>query len=238
MPRGEPRNVGSRTSGVSRGGNVIEVVLLYIQINLVQKDGCFSTLETKVSKMTLNEFLQHVEAGKPLCGEEIARFMDEMSDEARRVTFELNSAYHTPDEVRSLLSRLFGKPVPPNLRVFPPLYADFGKNITVGEHVFINDCCHFQDHGGVTIGDGCQIGHNVVFATLNHGMAPEDRKTTYPAPIVLKENVWVGSNSTILSGVTVGENAVVAAGAVVTKDVPANAVVGGVPARLIRHIAS
>ena len=102
--------------------------------------------------------------------------------------------------------------------------------------MFINACCHFQDHGGVTIGDGCQIGHNVVFATLNHGLAPEDRKHTYPKPIVLGKNVWVGSNSTILQGVTIGDNAVVGAGAVVTKDVAADTVVGGVPARFIKRI--
>lgn len=162
--------------------------------------------------------------------------MNDMSNEARRITFELNNTYHTPEEVRDLLSRLFGKTVDESFRVFPPFYTDFGKNITVGKNVFINACCHFQDHGGVSLGDGCQIGHNVVFATLNHGLAPEDRQTTYPAPITLGKNVWVGSNSTILQGVTIGDNAVIAAGAVVTKDVPENTIVGGVPARIIRKI--
>lgn len=76
----------------------------------------------------------------------------------------------------------------------------------------------------------------VVFATLNHGLLPEDRGTTYPAPIILGKNVWVGSNATILQGVTIGDNAVVAAGAVVTKDVPADTIVGGVPARFIKRI--
>lgn len=186
--------------------------------------------------MTLSEFLSYVQTGKALNTEPIHRLMNDMSEEARRITFRLNSAYHTPEEVRALLSELFGKPVPDTLRVFPPFYSDFGKNITVGENVFINACCHFQDHGGVTLGDGCQIGHNVVFATLNHGLQPEDRGTTYPAPIVLGKNVWVGSNATILQGVTIGDNAVVAAGAVVTKDVPADAIVGGVPARFIKSI--
>ena len=186
--------------------------------------------------MDIANFKEYVKTRKALNPEEIHRFMDEMSNEARRITFRLNTAYHTPDEVRELLSELFGYEVPQSLRVFPPLYADFGKNITVGENVFINACCHFQDHGGVCIGDGCQIGHNVVFATLNHGLSPEDRKTTYPAPIVLGKNVWVGSNATILQGVTIGDNAVVAAGAVVAKDVAANTVVGGVPARFIKSI--
>ena len=186
--------------------------------------------------MLLNEFLSYVKTGKALDSDEIRVLMGEMSEEARRVTFRLNSSYHTPDEVRGLLSELFGYAVPETLRVFPPFYSDFGKNIHVGENVFINACCHFQDHGGVTLGDGCQIGHNVVFATLNHGLQPEERGITYPAPIVLGKNVWVGSNSTILQGVTIGDNAVIAAGAVVTSDVEPGTIVGGVPARFIKKI--
>lgn len=186
--------------------------------------------------MTLKEFLDYVPTRGPLNTEGMHRLMNEMSEEARRVTFRLNSAWHSQEEIRSLLGELFGRPVPDTLRVFPPFYSDFGKNIHVGENVFINACCHFQDHGGVTLGDGCQIGHNVVFATLNHGLEPADRGTTYPAPIVLGRNVWVGSNATILQGVTIGDNAVVAAGAVVSRDVPANTIVGGVPARIIRRI--
>ena len=158
--------------------------------------------------MTIREFKEHVKTRKLLDTEEIHQFMDIMSNEARRITFQ----------------------------VFPPFYTDFGKNITIGEDVFINACCHFQDHGGITIGDGCQIGHNVVFATLNHGLLPEERKSTQPAPIVLGKNVWVGSNATILQGVSIGNNAIVAAGAVVTKDVPSDAVVGGVPAKFIKTI--
>ena len=186
--------------------------------------------------MTRKEFLDYVPTRGPLNTEGIHRLMNEMSEEARRVTFRLNSAWHSQEEIRSLLGELFGRPVPDTLRVFPPFYSDFGKNIHVGENVFINACCHFQDHGGVTLGDGCQIGHNVVFATLNHGLEPADRGTTYPAPIVLGRNVWVGSNATILQGVTIGDNAVVAAGAVVSRDVPANTIVGGVPARIIKRI--
>ena len=163
--------------------------------------------------MNLSEFLAFAATRRPLDTEEIGRFMDEMSDSARRITFELNGSYHTPDEVRALLSRLFGYEIDPSVRVFPPFYTDFGRNIAVGKGVFINACCHFQDHGGVTLGDGCQIGHNVVFATLDHGIAPAERRTTVPAPIVLGRNVWVGSNATILRGVTIGDNAVVAAGA-------------------------
>ena len=190
-----------------------------------------------MTDMTLDEFKDFVKTGKPLDTEEIHLFMDKMGGEARKITFRLNATYHTPEEIRSILSELFGKPVPSTLRVFPPFYTDFGKNIEVGENVFINACCHFQDHGGITIGNGCQIGHNVVFATLNHFLEPEKRKMTYSAPIVLGKNVWVGSNATILQGVTIGDNSVIGAGAVVTKDVPADSVAVGVPAKVVKAIS-
>lgn len=125
--------------------------------------------------MTLDDFLNHIEAGGALNTPEIYRLMDEMSDEARRITCDINNSYHSQEELRVLMSRLLGKPVDETFKMFPPFYTDFGKNITIGRNVFINACCHFQDHGGVTLGDGCLIGHNVVFATLNHGTAPEDR---------------------------------------------------------------
>lgn len=187
--------------------------------------------------MELEAFLQHAKERKPLNTPEIYEFMNRASDEARRITFELNGAYHSMPEVRDLFTRLFGKPVDPSFRVFPPFYTDFGKNITVGKNVFINACCHFQDQGGITLGDNCLVGHNVVFATLNHGFAPEERQSMLPAPIVVGRNVWIGSNSTILQGVTIGDNSIIAAGSVVTKDVPANAIVAGVPARFIRSIS-
>lgn len=187
--------------------------------------------------MELEAFLQHVKERKPLNTPEIYEFMNRASDEACRITFELNGAYHSMPEVRDLFARLFGKPVDPSFRVFPPFYTDFGKNITVGKNVFINACCHFQDQGGITLGDNCLVGHNVVFATLNHGFAPEERQSMLPAPIVVGRNVWIGSNSTILQGVTIGDNSIIAAGSVVTKDVPANAIVAGVPARFIRSIS-
>lgn len=186
--------------------------------------------------MTLEGFMERVKARMPLDTEEIQLFMNEMSDEARKITIDINNSYHSQEELRALFSKLFGKPVDSTFRVFPPFYTDFGKNITIGRNVFINACCHFQDHGGVTLGDGCLIGHNVVFATLNHDLNPHRRAFMMPAPIVLGKNVWIGSNSTILQGVTIGNGAVVAAGAVVTKDVPANVVVGGVPAKYLRSV--
>jgi acetyltransferase-like isoleucine patch superfamily enzyme len=189
--------------------------------------------------MNLNDFLTHVAHGKPIsANSEIHSFMVKISNEAMRVTAELNNSYHEPEKIRALFSKLTGKPIDESFMMFPPFYTDFGRNITVGKNVFINSGCRFQDQAGIIIGDGVLIGHNVVFATLNHGFMPNDRSTTYPAPITIGKNVWIGANATIVPGVTVGDNAIIAAGAVVTKDVPENVVVGGVPAKIIKYIDS
>lgn len=190
-------------------------------------------------RMNLKEFLEHMNRGLSVAGgSEAHRRMVELSQEAMKITEELNSAYHTPEEIRALMERLTGKPVDESLILFPPFHTDCGKNISFGKNVFINMGCKFQDQGGISIGDGALIGHNVVLATLNHDLNPQNRATIHPAPIVIGKNVWIGSNATILAGVTVGDGAVVAAGAVVTKDVAANTIVGGIPARFIKGIES
>lgn len=159
-----------------------------------------------------------------------------LSSEALRLTAQLNNVYRKPEEIRELFSRLTGKPVHESFALFPPFYTDCGKNITVGKNVFINSGCRFQDQGGITIGDDSLIGHNVVLATLNHSLNPEERATTLPAPIVIGKKVWLGANVTVIPGVTIGDGAVIAAGAVVTRDIPPNAVAAGVPARTVKMI--
>lgn len=189
--------------------------------------------------MTLEEFLDQMSIGQPVAGgSDLHLYMIELAQEALKITTELNNAYHEPDEIVAIMERLTGRPVDPSFRMFPPFSTDCGKNTTFGKNVFINAGCRFQDQGGLTIGDGCQIGHNVVIATLNHDFHPDRRSGIIPLPVVLERNVWIGSNSTILPGVTVGENSVIAAGAVVSKDVPANVVVGGVPAKVIKSLPS
>ncbi len=156
--------------------------------------------------------------------------------EAIRITMELNQQYHTPEEIREIMSRLIGKSIDNTFRMFPPFYTDFGKNITIGKDVFINSGCHFQDQGGIEIGDGSLIGHNVVLATINHDLHPSQNRKMHYAPIKIGAHVWIGSNATILQGVSIGDWATVAAGAVVTKDVPPLTVVGGVPAKVLKVI--
>ena len=187
--------------------------------------------------MQLNQFLQHMNDGLVVeGGSDIHLYMTELAHDAMRTTCKLNSTYHTPEEIIELMAELTGKPVDDSFRMFPPFHTDCGKNISISKNVFINSGCHFQDQGGITIGDDCLIGHCVVMATLNHGFEPDKRSWNYPAPIVLGNNVWVGANATILQGVTIGDNAIVAAGAVVTKDVASNTVVAGVPARVVKEL--
>lgn len=159
------------------------------------------------------------------------------SQRALKLTMQLNNQYHEPPMVRKLFFELICQPEDDTFCLFPPFYTDYGKNIRVGKNVFINTGCRFQDQGGIVIGDGALIGHNVVLATLNHHEDPRKRHILIPAPIVIGKNVWIGANATVVPGVTIGDGAVIAAGAVVTRDVPPNAVVGGVPARVIKEIA-
>lgn len=135
--------------------------------------------------MDIHDFLACLNRGEAVeGGSEMHRVMHNVSQEALKLTAELNGHYHTPEEIQELFSLLIGKPVDKTFAMFPPFYTDCGKNISVGKNVFINSGCRFQDQGGITIGDG----------------------------------------------------AVIAAGAVVTKDVPANVIVGGVPAKIIKKI--
>jgi acetyltransferase-like isoleucine patch superfamily enzyme len=189
--------------------------------------------------MTLNDFLDYMKSGAAVTGgSDVHLFMHSLAQEAMRITCELNGAYREPEEIRAIFSNLTGKPIDESFMLFPPFYSDCGKNIVLGKNVFINSGCRFQDQGGIVIGDGALIGHSVVMATLNHGLAAEDRSTTYPAPIVIGKNVWIGANATVTPGVTIGDNAIIAAGAVVTKDVPANTIAGGVPAKIIKALDS
>jgi len=183
----------------------------------------------------LQEFLAHVNRGALIeAGSQHHRFMHDAAQHALRVTAQLNTGYRTPEEVRALLAQLTGREVHESVTLFPPFYSEFGRNLTLGRGVFVNLGCRFQDTGGITIGDGTLIGHGSTLTTLNHSIDPDRRGDMTPLPIVVGRDVWLGACVTIVPGVTIGDGAIVGAGAVVTKDVPAHAIVGGVPATLIR----
>lgn len=140
------------------------------------------------------------------------------------------------DTVRDFLADIIGWKIDKSTTIFAPFYTNFGVFTKIGKNVFINHACSFLDMGGITIEDGVLIGPRVNLVTENHPLEPSDRRALITKPILIKRNAWIGAGATILPGVTVGENAVVAAGAVVSRDVPANVVVGGIPAKIIKSI--
>ena len=158
---------------------------------------------------------------------------------AMAITPKLNRlTYDDADEIRALFGELIGREVDERFSLIPPFYTTGGENIRVGRNVFINQNCTMYDLGGIDIGDDVLIGPNVSLITSGHPIAPSRRRDgVTAAPIAIGANVWIAAGATIIGGVTIGENAVVAAGSVVTRDVPADTLVGGNPARVIRSIA-
>ena len=181
--------------------------------------------------VSLEELLDYINQGLPLHpGGDMHLLMEHYSSEARKITARINSGWMPDNESRKLMGELTGETIKPGFRLFPPFYTDFGKNIHFGKNVFVNSCCCFQDQGGIFIGDNTLIGHQTVIATINHGLKPADRGTCYCKPVHIGKNVWIGANVKILPGISVGDNAILGAGAVVTKDVRPNEIVAGVPA--------
>lgn len=149
---------------------------------------------------------------------------------------ELNDGHHTPDEVRRILGKIIGQEVDESVTLLPPFYVDYGKHIEIGKGYFIQQCCTFFGRGGITLGENVLVGPKVNIITINHDPDPENRSATYGRPVVIGDNVWIGVNSTILPGVSIGCGAIIGANSVVTKDVPPMTVVAGNPARIIKTL--
>lgn len=189
---------------------------------------------TNMDNKQFLEFIKNAEVIK--AGSQAHLKMHELSTRAQKITMRLNYGFHEPEETVRLFSELTESKVDDSFRCFLPFYTECGINIKLGKNVFINSGCCFQDHAGIEIGDGTLIGHQVVIATINHAQDPVSRADMFPKPVKIGKNVWIGAHATILPGVTIGDNAIIAAGAVVTKDVEKNAVAGGVPAKKIKDI--
>ncbi len=153
-----------------------------------------------------------------------------------RLSAEMNTGYHTEAEVRDYMRQITGSEIDETLRIFTPFQINYGNKTTFGRDCFVNFGCTFLALGSITIEDDVFIGPHCVLATEYHPENPETRHSLLTKPIVVKRNAWLGANVTVLAGVTIGENAIVAAGSVVTKDVPDNMVVAGSPAKVIREI--
>lgn len=161
--------------------------------------------------------------------------MREASFATKKILVQMNNSSN-PDEIRNLLGQITNAEIDESVTVFTPLYINYGKNTKIGKNVFINFDCVFLDLGGITIEDNVLIAPKVSLLTESHPFNPKERQSLIAKPIHIKKNAWIGANATILQGVTIGENAVVAAGSVVSKDVPDNVVVGGIPAKIIKEI--
>lgn len=181
-----------------------------------------STRTEQVMYVQTTEFARHVER------------IEEVTDATSR----LNALPFSDSERRAeLLSVVFGRPLPDSVRIYPPLFTEYGLNTTFGENIFVNQGCTFMDRGGIRIGDGVMIAPKVSLITGGHPLPLASRREYLSfAPIVIENDVWIGTAAIVTQGVTIGAGAVVAAGAVVTRDVPAATVVAGVPARVIRQI--
>ena len=161
--------------------------------------------------------------------------VQEVVSRTLKLSASLNTATDV-DQIRERLSEIIGTPLDKSTTVFAPFHTNFGQFIQIGKNVFINHACSFLDMGGITLEDQVLLGPKVNLITENHPADPANRRSLICKPVIIKRNAWIGAAATILPGVTIGENAIVAAGAVVSRDVPANTVVGGVPAQFIKTI--
>ena len=152
-----------------------------------------------------------------------------------RLNLKLNNAQDL-DEARHYLSEITGTVVSKDTTVFTPFYTNFGRHIQLGSNVFINHACSFLDLGGIVIEDDVMIGPRVNITSENHPIATSTRNTLIPQKVIIKKGAWLGANVTVLPGVTIGEHAVIAAGAVVNKNVEPESVYAGVPAKKIKDL--
>lgn len=159
----------------------------------------------------------------------------EASYKTKELLIKMNNS-SDPEEIRELLSQITESDIDPSVGIFTPLYINYGKNLKIGKNVFINFDCIFLDLASITIEDNVLIAPKVSLLTEGHALNPDERSGLITKPIHIKRNAWIGANATILQGVTIGENSVVAAGSVVSKDVPDNVVVAGTPAKIIKNI--
>jgi acetyltransferase-like isoleucine patch superfamily enzyme len=190
----------------------------------------------KAINKTDTDIFDRMKTGEPIRLNDPQYFkINEVINRTLNLSAELNTSTDI-DRIRERLSEIINSKIDDSTTVFAPFHTNFGRFIQLGKNVFINHACSFLDMGGITIEDEVLIGPRVNLVTENHPLNPGDRRALICKPITIKRNAWIGAAATILPGVTIGENAVVAAGAVVSKDVPANTVVGGIPAKFIKSI--
>ncbi len=183
----------------------------------------------------MTAIFEKLKSGEPvdMMSEEYLPAIEELQ-RADKALFHLNHAEPGSAEQREAWEELFQGHMPEEVTILTPAQIDFPGQITFGKQVFINHSFTAMSIGGIEFGDNVQVGPHVTIVTDNHDL--NDRYVLKCKTVVIGRNAWIGAGATIMPGVHIGENAVIAGGAVVTKDVPANAVVGGNPAKVIRNL--
>ena len=185
----------------------------------------------------MKDILERDRTGEPVSIDEPEyHIIKEIISKTKRLVQEMNMQVLDCDGAKEYFARITETDKNPTLRLATPFYTDFGKNIRIGNNVFINFVCTFMDRGGITIGDNTFLAPHVCLITENHGLPADQRRTLISKPIVIGNNVWIGTSAIVLQGVTIGDNAVIGAGSVVTKNVPENSVVAGNPASVIKKL--
>lgn len=188
-------------------------------------------------QLPITEFLARMDSGEPLSpGTVPYHVMEELGARARWITTYLNSVPHKANIVHGILEELTLVTIDPSVVVEPPFLTGIGINLRFGSNVHVGQNCHFEDQGGIRIGDGCMIDAGVYIGTLVRDARVENRSSVIPSPVFLHDDVWIGAHSTVLPGVTIGAQAVVLPGSVVMYDVLPGTVFGGVPAQYLRDI--
>lgn len=189
-----------------------------------------------VSNQNSKDIFERLRSGETVQANDPEAYqLRETSFATKKLLVQLNNSFD-PAENRDLLSQITASTIDESVAVFTPLYINYGKNTKIGKNVFINFDCVFLDPGRIIIEYNVLIAPKVSLLSEGHPVNPNERQSLIPGPIHIKKGAWIGAGATILPGVTIGENAVVAAGAVVSKDVPANTIVGGVPEKLLNQL--
>jgi acetyltransferase-like isoleucine patch superfamily enzyme len=189
-----------------------------------------------ISNLHSKDIFEQLRNGETIAANDPEAYkLREASFATKKLLVQLNNS-SDPAEIRDLLGQITGSKIDESVAVFTPLYINYGKNTKIGKNAFINFDCVFLDLGGITIEEGVLIAPKVSLLSEGHPLSPNDRQSLVPRHIHIKKNAWIDAGATILPGVTIGDNAVVAAEAIVSKDVPANTVVGDVPAKTIKII--
>lgn len=184
------------------------------------------------------DFMDRARQGIETCSRDadVTPFLEAM-DRAHALCEQYNAPCVPAAERRLIMERILGRPIDDETEIRPPFYCDVGTNITIGRHLLMNFGCIVLDSAEVVIGDYVMVGPRCQIITPNHSMDPMRRRehATIAEKVVIGDDVWLGADVKVLPGVTIGDRSVIAAGSVVTKDVPPDSVYGGIPAHPLRR---